>query len=721
MSSTVLHADPPADRLRAALHSVTEAAMRQTGAEAGAICLIDVEANELRFVGGIGLDPSSTLTPGQRIPLHTTMIGRSALLAEPSIIDDVTRLSAYEGEFRARIPGIRALLWLPLKTHDQVIGVLALGDSRPGYFRDEPLAALAGLISQAALAIENASLYESAERRLAQLASMYQVAQALSASIDMQPVIEAIVRVATEHSSFPSAALALLQPRTLLVDFVASVNVPESFRKSLTGFPINAPPLRGSVLHLVMSTKGPAVVQDVSAEMTPGPGRAAMLEAGLLASVCIPLVAKGRFEGALFVYDTRPRPDAVNELPLLSALADQAAVAIANARLYEEMDESLRQTRALQRLTSAVAGSLDLQETLDHALNAAAQLFGTDRAAIYMQNPTTRQMNPVAARGLSQDYLTAVRERYETPEGTSTPELPADYRYIADATTDPRMGPLRDAATREGFRSMLFVSLRYRGELRGVFVLYHNEVRTYSETEIGLARTFGEQAAIAIEHARLFEESRRLAVVDERNRLARELHDSVTQSLFSISLITRALPELMDRDASRARERVERLTELAGGALAEMRSLIFELRPAALEQEGLVSAITKFAAAFESREGVTVSIAIARERRLPLDQEEALFRIAQEALNNVAKHAQAAAVTIELNFDDGCTALLVRDNGIGFDPAAQPAGRRGFGMTSMRERATLAGAALELRSAPGAGTEIRVTLPCSGEPPPAAG
>ncbi|HEY7294903.1 MAG TPA: GAF domain-containing sensor histidine kinase, partial [Dehalococcoidia bacterium] len=379
-------------------------------------------------------------------------------------------------------------------------------------------------------------------------------------------------------------------------------------------------------------------------------------------------------------------------------------------------EESLRQTRALQRLTSAVAGSLDLQETLEHALNAAAQLFGADRAAIYMQSAATQQMNPVAAHGLSAEYLNAVRERYEGPTAVAPPELPSDYRYIADATTDPRMGPLREAAQHEGFRSMLFVSLQYRGQPRGVFVLYHDEVRTYSETEIGLAKTFGEQAAIAIEHARLFEESRRLAVVDERNRLARELHDSVTQSLFSISLITRALPNLMDREPERARERVERLAELSSGALAEMRSLIFELRPAALEQEGLVAAITKFAAAFESREGIKIAVRVARERRLPLDQEEALFRIAQEALNNVAKHAQATNVSISLDYDDGCTTLTVRDNGVGFDPAKQPAGRRGFGMTSMRERATLAGATLEVRSAPGAGTEVCVTLPCGGKP-----
>src|SRR5581483_6307970 len=122
MTATLLQSDPPADRLRASLHSVLDAAMRQTGAEAGAICLIDVEANELRFVEGIGLDPASTLRPGMRLPLHTTLVGRAALRADPLIVDDLTALHGYSSDLAERLPGIRALLWLPLRTRDQVIG-----------------------------------------------------------------------------------------------------------------------------------------------------------------------------------------------------------------------------------------------------------------------------------------------------------------------------------------------------------------------------------------------------------------------------------------------------------------------------------------------------------------------------------------------------------------------------------------------------------------------
>jgi signal transduction histidine kinase len=258
---------------------------------------------------------------------------------------------------------------------------------------------------------------------------------------------------------------------------------------------------------------------------------------------------------------------------------------------------------------------------------------------------------------------------------------------------------------------MLFVSLRYRNEQTGIFVLYHDDVRAYAESEIGLVRTFADQAAIAIEHARLFEDTRRLAVVEERNRLARELHDSVTQSLFSMSLMTQALPRLFDQNPARARERVERLSELARGALAEMRSLIFELRPAALEEEGLVSALSKYIAAFESREGVRVTVQVTGERRLPIEQEETLYRIAQEALNNISKHARAASVIISLRFADGDTSLTVKDDGVGFEPSAAAHGRRGFGMTSMHDRAALLGGEVHVDSAPGEGTTVTVWLP----------
>ncbi len=227
-----------------------------------------------------------------------------------------------------------------------------------------------------------------------------------------------------------------------------------------------------------------------------------------------------------------------------------------------------------------------------------------------------------------------------------------------------------------------------------------------------MATFFANQAAAAIENARLYEQSREYAVVEERNRLARELHDSVTQSLFSVTLLSEAALNLLDRDPAKARERIDRANELAQGALAEMRALIFQLRPMALQEEGLLSALKKHLNAVRSRDGVLVQLQVTgAARRLPAPVEDAAFRIAQEGVNNVIKHAGSApGARVELNFDVRTLHVVIADNGVGFDPTApRPTGK--FGMSSMLERAEGVGGRLYVDSAIGQGTTVRAELP----------
>ncbi len=202
-----------------------------------------------------------------------------------------------------------------------------------------------------------------------------------------------------------------------------------------------------------------------------------------------------------------------------------------------------------------------------------------------------------------------------------------------------------------------------------------------------------------------------LATVQERNRLARELHDSVTQTIFSMTLTTEAAHILLQRDPSQVTPQLDRLQELAQGALSEMRSLIQQLRLGPVEEGRLVSALQKHLSALEDTEELKVDFHVEGEGQLPADQEEGLFRIAQEALNNVTKHANTDRVAVTLRMLDEEAWLLVEDHGVGFDPARRPANGQGFGLTSMRERVDILGGTLEVRSSPGQGTAILVKLP----------
>jgi PAS domain S-box-containing protein len=202
-----------------------------------------------------------------------------------------------------------------------------------------------------------------------------------------------------------------------------------------------------------------------------------------------------------------------------------------------------------------------------------------------------------------------------------------------------------------------------------------------------------------------------LASSQERAHLARELHDSVTQALFSMTLVTRTTELLVDRDTAAAKEQLASLRDLQREALAEMRALIFELRPGNIEQDGLLAALRTHAAALQGRIGLPIVVTSDLADRLPLALEEVLYRISQEALHNVVKHAAARQVTVSIDRDNGAVRLRIVDDGKGFDAASVPDGH--LGLAGMRARAHKIGASLGVTSGPGSGTTVEVLVPDS--------
>jgi signal transduction histidine kinase len=215
-------------------------------------------------------------------------------------------------------------------------------------------------------------------------------------------------------------------------------------------------------------------------------------------------------------------------------------------------------------------------------------------------------------------------------------------------------------------------------------------------------------AAIAITNARLYEQSRELSILSERNRLALELHDAVSQKLFSLVLNAEAATTLLDRDANEARAQVLKLQELATEALDELRSLIFELRPPDLERDGLCGALRKHVDVLRRLQPTQIELDGDLELERDLRRDQDVFRIAQEALQNAMRHAHATHIVVRLRADDGRLVLDVEDDGVGFDPDATEVRSRRLGLTSMEERAQRLGARLEVRSAEGAGTTVHL-------------
>jgi signal transduction histidine kinase len=215
-------------------------------------------------------------------------------------------------------------------------------------------------------------------------------------------------------------------------------------------------------------------------------------------------------------------------------------------------------------------------------------------------------------------------------------------------------------------------------------------------------------------NADLYEQAQQAAALEERNRLARDLHDSVTQSLFSMSLLAQVLPALWETQPEEARRSLDELRRLTRESLAEMRALLFQLRPVALEEDGLVEALTKHVESLQRRDGPQLTlVADMGEQRLPLKIEETLFRVATEAIGNALKHAHAKTIASTLSREDGMVMLVVRDDGRGFDPARQRVEPGHLGLPGMRERVARNNGIVMIESAPGAGTTVsaRIAVP----------
>jgi signal transduction histidine kinase len=264
--------------------------------------------------------------------------------------------------------------------------------------------------------------------------------------------------------------------------------------------------------------------------------------------------------------------------------------------------------------------------------------------------------------------------------------------------------------------SMLAVPLGLHDRLMGLLCFEPGRPRSFTAREKQLAAGIGELLSAAVERLRLKEETERLnqqaqemAALEERNRLARELHDSVSQALYGIALGTRTAQALLQRDPVQAAEPLDYVLSLAEAGLSEMRALIFELRPELLENDGLTMALNSQAATLEMSHHLLVETELCEEPALSVDAKEALYRVTREALFNVVKHAQASHVRLRMTCDEESVYLEIADDGIGFDPCALFPGH--LGLQSIRERIERLDGTAAIDSAPGQGTRVRVVLP----------
>jgi len=275
--------------------------------------------------------------------------------------------------------------------------------------------------------------------------------------------------------------------------------------------------------------------------------------------------------------------------------------------------------------------------------------------------------------------------------------------------SEPLFAPIHRFADEVLEDTIYIVPLIFRGRVIGAINFGYLPDREPTDDERVFLAAVADQTAVAVENARLFAEARGKATLEERQRLARELHDSVSQALYGIALGAKTARTLLEHDPNRAADPLDYVLSLAEAGLTEMRALIFELRPESLEREGLVVALEKQAAALRARHEIEVEATLCEEPEASLSVKETVYRIVQEALHNTVKHARASNVGIKMHCNPEQIALEISDNGVGFDAQGDFPGH--LGLRSMRERASRLGGSLEVESWLGRGTRIRAQIP----------
>jgi len=376
-------------------------------------------------------------------------------------------------------------------------------------------------------------------------------------------------------------------------------------------------------------------------------------------------------------------------------------------RAEEALQKAYNEISALYNVASVASASLDLDTILERSLDRVLATMKSDKGVIHLFDEAEKTLRLAAQQGIPPNMIAQIDP--VTP-GSGLMGWVFDHGkplMIPNLADDPRAP---QAVRTNGLLTYVGVPMRAKGKVLGVFSVFGEAGHQLYVEEMTLLASIADQVGVAVEHAWLYQQAEQLAVMEERERLARDLHDSVTQSLYCLTLFAEAGRRLIKSgDLERAESYLARLADTAQDALKEMRLLVYELRPPPLEREGLVGAIQQRLGAVERRVGVKAHLLVDDTVRLPAPVEEGLYRIAQEALNNALKHAMATSVTVRIRVVDEHVELEVADDGIGFDPATAGS-RNGMGLANMQERAKRLGGAVQVVSAPGKGAKVIVSV-----------
>ncbi len=697
------------------LQHIADLARDVVGAQYAALGVSDSDGRITEFITS-GLTPQERAAIGA-LPRGHGLLGvliREGRPVRTAAISNDPRSSG----FPPNHPPMTSLLGVPVSLGDRILGDLYLTDKLgAGEFNeeDEQLALL--LARHAAVAIDNAQLNDELEQRLEQVSSLREFGQAIGQELDVERALQLVVERSADLLQSSLVAIALRDANSDVYTFEAAVG---RRARRLLGLRVSGD---SSMMGWVAQVGHGAIIDDVAHDERVS---LRVLEAvGGRHGMWAPLRVGTRAVGCIMTLDRlNGKPFDAADLRLAEAVGQQAAAAIENARLYERARHEASTSRALLRVTRAMNASIRLEEILQLIVDALSELIGTPAIAVSLLAADGAQFELAATRALAAHDDSHVRHAsagrfdgrmsslaWQVIDGKG-PSVVADTRDRSDLN----FPVLRDGSTP---RSVAISPIRLGERVLGIVEAYSTEANHFTEDDTALLAAFADQAATAIETARLFGQTRELALLQERDRIAKELHDGIIQTIYAVGLN-------LDYCRLALRENPEDVEARIGDATSGLNRAISDIRNYILDLTHRVGSVISLREAAEGlmREygqaditgwpSITMHVDISDDAAtaVPAERRAELVQVLREALANAVRHGRPRTVSIAGRVDHGRLLLSVTDDGAGFDMNAGSTEEH-HGLRNMANRARMLDGHLQIESAPGNGTAITLVVPIS--------
>jgi len=607
-----------------------------------------------------------------------------------------------------RRAGGRSLFIVPLRAQGELVGAVGAISTEAGAFSAAHVEIVQQIAAPLAIAIQNARLFEAEKIARQRAERLRQVANILNANLDQDLLLDSILEQLAYVVPFDSATVSL--KRDGVFQLVAHRGLREDVDRLITEhLPLFV------YVNSILENGRPYIIADTRTAVDwivlPGGEK-------ILSWLGVPMLVRGEIIGLLMLDKFEPNFYKESDASLALVFANQAAIAIENATLYKQqlhytdqlerrVIERMRDLNTLYDISALSSEPSEIEPVLVSALDTVLKALGCFAGAVHLlgEDGSFYLLHEIGVPAYVRPFIEHVTQDHMIVTSLLQPDAPAtSVMDVAAAYGAHFLLP-------PGELTYAGALMRSKGNVMGVLSAVHNESQKFTAEDLALLAAIADHVAITVENGRLHENVRQLAIMQERERMARELHDSVTQSLYSLSLFAEAVRDLLGAGKTeRVQAYLQQIVTTSLQALREMRLMLYDLRSTTLLEEGLVQALRYRLENVEERAGIETHLTAPENLILSAEVEESLYRISQEALNNTLKHARASRVEVAIQTDGPDLTMCLQDNGRGFPVENWPHITGGQGLLTIQKQVAQLGGLFTLESQPEQGTIVTVRL-----------